>query len=157
MVRSVSDEGVYSIATTRTLLTGVAMGESPRWHEGRLWFSDWGAQEIVATDMKGNVEVIAQMPFGLPFCVDWLADAHLLIAAGRESRLLRRESDSSFLTHRDLGRVSSRVLNLAFLPRSFRPVSRARSKFRSLRANALALTDFRKRPSIHYKLPLDWW
>jgi hypothetical protein len=26
----------------QTLLTGLAFGESPRWHEGRLWFADWG-------------------------------------------------------------------------------------------------------------------
>jgi sugar lactone lactonase YvrE len=31
----------------KTLLTGLAMGESPRWHDDRLWFSDWGAQEII--------------------------------------------------------------------------------------------------------------
>jgi sugar lactone lactonase YvrE len=29
----------------RTLMTGLAMGESPRWHEDRLWFSDWGVHE----------------------------------------------------------------------------------------------------------------
>ena len=28
------------------ITTGLAMGESPRWHDGRLWVSDWGAQEI---------------------------------------------------------------------------------------------------------------
>jgi hypothetical protein len=33
----------------KILLRGLAMGESPRWHDGRLWFSDWGAQEIIAT------------------------------------------------------------------------------------------------------------
>lgn len=32
----------------QTLLTGLAFGESPRWHEGRLWVADWGAQEILA-------------------------------------------------------------------------------------------------------------
>jgi sugar lactone lactonase YvrE len=32
----------------KTLLTGLAMGESPRWHDNRLWFSDWGAQQITA-------------------------------------------------------------------------------------------------------------
>ena len=32
------------------LLEGVAFGESPRWHDGRLWFSDWGAQEVMAVD-----------------------------------------------------------------------------------------------------------
>src|SRR2546425_11442273 len=74
-----------------TLLTGLAMGESPRWHENRLWFSDWGAQEIVAVDLDGNREVVVRTPFGLPFCIDWLPDGRLLIVSGRECLLLRSE------------------------------------------------------------------
>jgi sugar lactone lactonase YvrE len=46
-----------SPAEVKPLLTGLAMGESPRWHEDRLWFSDWGAQEIIAVDLDGNREV----------------------------------------------------------------------------------------------------
>jgi sugar lactone lactonase YvrE len=42
----------------RILLSGLAIGESPRWHEGRLWFSNWGTQEIVAVDLEGNSEVV---------------------------------------------------------------------------------------------------
>ena len=37
----------------QTLLTGLAFGESPRWHEGRLWFSNWGSHEVVAGDLEG--------------------------------------------------------------------------------------------------------
>jgi sugar lactone lactonase YvrE len=40
------------------LVTGLGLGESPRWHENRLWVSDWGAQEIVAVDLDGNREVV---------------------------------------------------------------------------------------------------
>src|SRR5262245_13292371 len=87
------------------------MGESPRWHEDRLWFSDWGAQEIVATDANGRHEVILRTPFGLPFCIDWLPDGHLLVVAGRENRIVRRESDRSLTTHADLGVVSVQVWN----------------------------------------------
>ena len=74
------------------LMTGVAMGESPRWHENRLWFSDWGAQEILAVDSNGKSEVAARVPFGLPFCIDWLLDGRLLVVSGREGLLLRREA-----------------------------------------------------------------
>ena len=35
------------------LLTGLAFGESPRWHDGRLWFSNWTAQEIIAVVSPG--------------------------------------------------------------------------------------------------------
>ena len=91
----------------KTLLTGLAMGESPRWHEDRLWLSDWGAQEIVATDLDGNSEVVVRTPFALPFCIDWLPDGRLLIVSGRESLLVRRELDGSLVTHADLRGVQS--------------------------------------------------
>ena len=87
---------------TEIPLTGVAMGESPRWHENRLSFSDWGAQEILAVDTNGKSEVTVRVPFGLPFCIDWLPDGRLLVVSGREGRLLRRESDGSLVTHADL-------------------------------------------------------
>lgn len=95
----------------QTLLTGVAMGESPRWHEGRLWFSDWGAQEIIAVDAEGACEVMGHVPFGLPFCIDWLPDGRLLIVSGRENRILRREADGSLVTHVDLTTLSTRGWN----------------------------------------------
>ena len=84
------------------LLTGVAMGESPRWHENRLWFSDWGAQEILAVDSEGKREVTVRVPFSLPFSIDWLPDGRLLVVSGREGRLVRRERNGSLVTHADL-------------------------------------------------------
>ena len=86
----------------QVLMTGIAMGESPRWHENRLWFSDWGAQEIVTVDLDGNSEMAVQVLFDLPFCIDWLPDGRLLVVSGREGRLLRRERDGSLVTHADL-------------------------------------------------------
>src|SRR5262245_7816406 len=88
------------------LLTGLAMGESPRWHEDRLWFSDWGAQEIIAVDLDGNSEVVVRTSFGLPFCIDWLPDGRLLIVSGREGLLLRKEADGKLVTHADLRSLS---------------------------------------------------
>jgi sugar lactone lactonase YvrE len=89
--------------TLQTLMTGIVFGESPRWHEGRLWFSDWGAQEVVAVDPAGNSEVIVRVSFpAFPMCIDWLPDGRLLIVSGRQGRLLRRETDGSLVTHADL-------------------------------------------------------
>lgn len=86
----------------QTLLTGIALGESPRWRDGRLWFADWGAREILAVDLQGDREVIVDDAPLLPFCIDWLPDGRLLVVAGRDGRLLRREADGSLVTHADL-------------------------------------------------------
>lgn len=88
------------------LLTGLAIGESPRWHEGRLWFCNWGTQEIIAVDELGNSEVMAHVPTDMPASIDWLPDGRLLMVSGREARLLRQEHDGSLVTHADLHNLS---------------------------------------------------
>jgi sugar lactone lactonase YvrE len=86
-----------------TLLTGLAFGESPRWHDGRLWVADWGAQEILAVDLEGKPEVIVKVSFpSFPMCFDWLPDGHLLLVSSRDGRLLRLESGGKLVTHADL-------------------------------------------------------
>jgi sugar lactone lactonase YvrE len=95
----------------QTLMTGLAIGESPRWHAGRLWFSNWGMQEVVAVDLEGKSEVIVRVPTTFPFSIDWLPDRRLLIVSGREGLLLRREPDGSLVTHADLTSLSDQPWN----------------------------------------------
>ena len=93
------------IPELQTLLTGLVMGESPRWHDDRLWFSDWGAQEVVAVDLEGKSEVIVRVP-SMPFSIDWLPDGRLLVVSARDRLLLRREPDGELQTHADLHDLS---------------------------------------------------
>jgi sugar lactone lactonase YvrE len=87
----------------RMLLDGLAMPESPRWHDGRLWFSNWGTRQIVAVDMDGNSEVVGEGPDGLGWATNWLPDGRLLMT-GRE--LIRVETDGSCVQHADLSHIS---------------------------------------------------
>jgi sugar lactone lactonase YvrE len=86
----------------RTLLTGRGLVESPRWHDDRLYFSDWSAGEVVAVDFAGRSEVVARVE-SLPLCTAWLPDGRLVIVSSPQGRLLRLEPDGSLVTHADLG------------------------------------------------------
>src|SRR3954453_8061137 len=58
--------------------TGIQMGESPRWHDGRFWMCDWVAGEVLVFDADGSREVVARVE-GLPFSIDWLPDGRLVM------------------------------------------------------------------------------
>src|SRR5262249_54449681 len=94
----------------RTLMAGLAFVESPRWHDDRLWFSDWIAREIIAVDLDGRSEVIVRMP-SFPFSIDWLRGGSLLAVSGRECLLLRRQPDGSLATYADLTSLSDKPWN----------------------------------------------
>jgi sugar lactone lactonase YvrE len=84
-------------------MEGIGLGESPRWGDGRLWFSDWVGHQVIALDPTGGSEVMAEVD-AFPFSIDWLPDGPMLITAGQT--LLRMEADGSLSTHRDLRDLS---------------------------------------------------
>jgi sugar lactone lactonase YvrE len=92
------------------MMTGLVFGESPRWHEDRLWSSDWGAHEVVAVDLDGRSEVMARVPV-FPFSIDWLPDGRLLVVAGSDRLLLRGDPDASLETYVDLTSLCDRPWN----------------------------------------------
>jgi sugar lactone lactonase YvrE len=100
-----------SLTSPRILLGGLAFGESPRWRNGRLWFANWGAKEIIAVDPEGVSEVMLRVPTTLPFSVDWTVDGRLLIVSGREAVLLRQERDGALTTYADFHSLSDRPWN----------------------------------------------
>ena len=92
----------------RTLFTGLVMGESPRWWNGRLWVCDWGARELVAIDLAGRRETIVGVD-ALPFCIDPTPDGRLLIAAA--GQVLRMAPHRQLAPHADLTGLSSKPWN----------------------------------------------
>jgi sugar lactone lactonase YvrE len=99
----IEEDWMSTTTEAHVLLTGLTVGESPRWHDRRLWFANWGAQEIVALDLQGNSEVIAHSEAVAGYSIDWLPDGRLLVTG---HNLLRREADGSFVTHADLSGLS---------------------------------------------------
>lgn len=85
----------------RALLMGLAMGESPRWHNSLLWLVDWGAGEILAVDGAGTREYSASAP-SVPCSIDWLSNGQMLVLSGGDGQLLRAGPDGLLLPYADL-------------------------------------------------------
>jgi sugar lactone lactonase YvrE len=92
-----------SIREKRILLSGLGMGESPRWHEGRLWLSNWGTDEIVAVDLDGESEVMGRGGGGSGWAANWLPDGRMLVTGGE---LIRVEPEGARVRHADLSHIS---------------------------------------------------
>ena len=75
---------------TTALLEGLTFPEGPRWHDGRLWFSDFYAHEVVAVDLDGRRETMAEVP-GQPSGLGWTPDGRLLVVSMTDRRLLRQD------------------------------------------------------------------
>ena len=88
---------------TQVLLDGLGMGESPRWHDGRLWFASWGTDEIVAVDLDGRTEIIGRGGGSAGWAVGWLPDGRMLVTG---PELVRIEPDATRVRHADLRHVS---------------------------------------------------
>ncbi len=92
------------------LLGGISFGESPRWHEGRLWFCDWGAEELIAVDPEGHSELIARVP-SFPFCIDWLPNGRLLIVSSRDRAVLTLAPGGTLERYAELRDVAEKGWN----------------------------------------------
>jgi sugar lactone lactonase YvrE len=92
-----------SVRKSEILLRGFGMGESPRWHDGRLWFSSWGTDEIVAVDLDGSSELMGRGGGGSGWAANWLPDGRMLVTG---AELTRVEPDGSRVRHADLSHLS---------------------------------------------------
>jgi len=70
------------------LLDGLTFGEGPRWHGGKLWFSDFYDHQVRTVDESGKAETIVEVP-GRPSGLGWRPDGTLLIVSMTDRRLMR--------------------------------------------------------------------
>ena len=89
-------------AAAITVASGFAFLEAPRWHDDRIWFSDFYTHRVLSAREDGSdlrtEAAVAQQPSGL----GWLPDGRLLVVSMIDRKVLRREADGTLATHADL-------------------------------------------------------
>lgn len=85
----------------QTIAEGFSYLECPRWHQHRLWVSDFYTHRVVAIDANGQIETMAEVP-QQPSGLGFLPDGRALIVSMRDRRILRREASGQLVLHADL-------------------------------------------------------
>jgi sugar lactone lactonase YvrE len=86
----------------RVFADGLEFPESPRWHEGELWFSDIDGRAVKRLPSDGGSPVSVLDVPSKPSGLGWLPDGRLLVVAMGDRQILRVESDSSVTVAADL-------------------------------------------------------
>jgi sugar lactone lactonase YvrE len=97
------------MAELKPLLQGLVFPEGPRWHEGKLWFSDMHAHQVRTVDLEGRAEDVVTVPTW-PSGLGWLPDDNLLIVSMTDRRLLRY-SAGELKVHADVSQLASYYCN----------------------------------------------
>lgn len=91
-------ETAHQDRRSEVFLEGLHFGEGPRWHDGRLWYSDFFDHAVYSVDELGQRQLEAEVP-GRPSGLGWLPDGRLLIVSMLDRNVLRREADGSLVRH----------------------------------------------------------
>lgn len=81
-------------------LSGLQFPECPRWHDGRLWFSDMRAGRVMVVDRGGRAESVVEVA-GDPGGLGFMPNGDLIVVSMRDRRLLRHR-DGALLPFADL-------------------------------------------------------
>lgn len=98
------------MADWELLVDGIDFAEGPRWHDGRLWYSDFYQRAIYSVSADGDRRVefgdLPDRPSGL----GWLPDGRLLVVFMTTRRLMR-DDGGTLVEHADLNEVAPWHLN----------------------------------------------
>jgi sugar lactone lactonase YvrE len=94
---------------TNLLLSGLGFGESPRWHQNRLWFSDMNLRQVMTVDINGKSEKIIEVP-NTPSGLGWLPDGRLQVVSMTDRKLLRL-NQGVLTVVADLSEIASGICN----------------------------------------------
>ena len=86
------------------LCDGLYFAEGPRWHDGKLWFSDFYDHAVKTVDSSGKVATMLEID-GQPSGLGWMPDGHLLVVSMLDRQVLRLD-DEHLVVHADLSSIA---------------------------------------------------
>jgi sugar lactone lactonase YvrE len=92
------------------LVDGVDFGEGPRWHDDRLWYSDFYQRAIYAVTADGEREAVHSGLSDQTSGLGWLPDGRLLAVSMIDKAVLRDDGDG-FVVHADLSAHAAGLCN----------------------------------------------
>jgi sugar lactone lactonase YvrE len=106
--------GRLKIDEPKQLLSGLAFPESPRWHEGHVWFAEKRGGRVVKAEADGTSTPVVEVP-GQPSGIGWLPDGRLLVVSMSDRSLLRLDagglSVAADLSSVTIGRCNDMVVD----------------------------------------------
>ncbi len=99
------------MAHSAAILTeGIYFGEGPRWHQDRLWFSDFYAHQVCSVSLAGDLRT--ELAFdGQSSGLGWMPDGSLLVVRMELREVWRRWPDGRFERHADVTAHSAHLCN----------------------------------------------
>ena len=92
------------------LIGGVDFGEGPRWHDGRLWYSDFFQRAVYSVTVDGERRVEHDGFDDRPSGLGWMPDGRLVVVSMTKRQLLIEDGDG-FAVHADLADIASWYCN----------------------------------------------
>ena len=96
--------------TTRVIADGFYFGEDPRWHDGRLWLSDFFGQNVYSVSLTGDLRPEIKHDDWVSG-IGWMPDGTMLIVSMQRKQVLRRSFDGKISVHADLSEIAGGQCN----------------------------------------------
>ncbi len=93
--------------TWELVVDGVDFGEGPRWHGGRLWYSDFYQRTIYSVGADGDRRAEYTNLDDRPSGLGWMTDGSLLVVFMTQRRLMRSDGAGGLVEHADLSSVAT--------------------------------------------------
>ncbi len=95
-------------------IDGIVYGEGPRWHNGRLWFSDGPAGRVYSAGESGDLTVEAEVAHASG--LGWLPDGTLVVSALFDAKIHHVDERGNVVAAFDLSDVAVSTNDLVVAP-----------------------------------------